>query len=162
MSDFTEDMDKAAQIAAMVKMEFADDEELLHDMLQGETKAFSYIERAMYKYGLAKEILAGIEEREKELNLRKSRIKNRMESLRSFMGNVMETCQIDKKETPDGTIYKRRVAPKVVVTDENLVPAMFKKIEERIDKAAINAAFKSGVVVDGCTIDNGGVTYAIR
>lgn len=162
MSNFTKDMEQAAKIAEMVKAEFADDDELLNDMLEGETNAFSYIERAMYKYGLAKELLAGVESREEELKKRKEALKNRMESLRMFMGSVMETCRIDKKETPDGTIYRRNVPCKPVITDESKIPAMFKKTSVSIDKAAINQAIKDGLEIDGVTLDNGGVTYAIR
>lgn len=59
-------------------------------------------------------------------------------------------------------LHIRKVPPAVVVTDETKIPDRFFKIERKLDKRALNEAFKSGETIDGVTLDNGGYTIAIR
>jgi len=63
---------------------------------------------------------------------------------------------------PDDGLIVKRVPPKLIVTDESKLPDKFWRVKREIDKAALNAEFKSGNFYEGCAMDNGGYTLAIK
>lgn len=57
----------------------------------------------------------------------------------------------------------RRVPRKVIITDAALIPDKYIKPQEPvINKQAIRKACASGSLIPGTTLDNGGVTIAIK
>jgi hypothetical protein len=63
---------------------------------------------------------------------------------------------------PDDGLIVKRVPPKLIVTDESKLPDKFFKIERKLDKRALNDDFAKGNYYEGCTMDNGGLTIAIK
>ena len=63
---------------------------------------------------------------------------------------------------PDDGLIVKRVPPKLIVTDESKLPEKFFKIECVLNKSLLNAEFKAGNFYEGCAMDNGGITVAIK
>lgn len=139
-----------------------DDEELYRDMVEGETSLNEKLNGALYRYAEAKQIMEAMQARQKEVAERAKRKKGEMERLVKFMAFVLPLTGKAKHEAVDGTIYKKNVPPKPIIIDEDKVPSLFKKIEESIDKSAINQEYKEGREVEGCAMDNGGETWVVK
>lgn len=63
---------------------------------------------------------------------------------------------------PAAPLEVRSVPRKLIVTDETKLPDKFFKIERTLKKAELNKAFQDGEELEGVTLDNGGITLAIR
>jgi hypothetical protein len=134
------------------------DEQLLLDCLEGQTNVFE----------MAKTLLEMIEAEEGNIEAltaqmaarkeRRDRAAKRIEQYRTAIMAMMESGGIDKLPLPEATCSLRKVAPKLIVTDENLLPDELCKITRKPDMAAIRAAGN----VAGTAFDNGGVSLTIR
>ena len=51
---------------------------------------------------------------------------------------------------------------KPVVVNEELLPDNFIKVERKVDKKAINEAYKNGEEIPGVMLDNGGLILTVR
>jgi len=75
----------------------------------------------------------------------------------------MERADIKKINEPDFTASLRQVAPGLVVLDERAIPEPFWKPQPpKLDRSALIAALKSGEMVPGASLGNGGITIAVR
>lgn len=63
---------------------------------------------------------------------------------------------------PDDGLTIRKVTPKIIITDEKLLPEKFLKIRKEVDKAALNAHVKEHGLIDGTAMDNGGYTVMLK
>lgn len=91
---------------------------------------------------------------------RKKRVEAKAENMKDIMGIILDCANETKYSGAYASVNKKQVPPKPIVVDESKVPSKYKK--EVIDKTAINQAIKSGEVINGVSMDNGGVTIQVR
>lgn len=76
----------------------------------------------------------------------------KQEKYREYIKNTMESIDIQKVETPIGTLSITKCPMSSVIEDESKVPAEFKKekITVSVDKTALNKHFKeTGELIEG-------------
>lgn len=91
---------------------------------------------------------------------RKHRFDNKADSMKDIAGLILDCANETKYSGAFGSVSKKNVPPKPIVTDESKVPSRFKK--EIIDKAAINEAIKNGEQIEGVSMDNGSISIQMR
>jgi hypothetical protein len=150
-------------ILTMLRDELGEDpdDQLLLDCLEGETDLFA----------LAHWLLGRIEEDEGVMEAlavqmaarkdRRDRAARRIEAHRTAIMAMMEAGGIDKLPLAEATCSLRRMAPKVIITDESLLPDALCKFTRKPDMAAIKFAAEYGPL-PGVSLDNGGVSLTIR
>lgn len=142
--------------------ELLDDDDLRADTLEGETDLYELLARLTAVTLNAKAQEAAIKARVEALTQRRDAARNRQDRLRSLIQHLMGEAGLRKVTLPEATLSIGKVAPSVIITDEDQIPAGFVKVETRIDKAAIKAALKDGLEVAGACLSNGGESLTVR
>lgn len=135
------------------------DEQLLLDTLEGETDLFEMTRKLLDRIEWAEgdiEVLSAQMAARKE---RRDRAAKRIEHYRTAIMAMMEAAGLEKLPLPEATCSLRKVAPKIIVTDESLLPDDLCRITRKPDMAAIKAACG---LVPGTAYDNGGTSLTIR
>ena len=117
------------------------DERLFADMLVGETDIDRVVSRIHEQIARDDEILAGIKERAAALNDRKTRIANRRDNAKAFIGRLLRAVHLSKLELPEVTYSVREGKPSLKVVDPEAVPDDLQRIKREPDKTAINEVF---------------------
>jgi hypothetical protein len=138
------------------------DEEFAADVLEGETDLHAFLDRAVEMISDAEECVEVLKARKDQITTRQQRYAAKADGLRSLMLSVMESAEQTKVTLPAATISVRATPPKVTITDENAIPVEFWRVKREIDKTLLAAALKTGGVVDGAELSNGGTTLSIR
>lgn len=162
--DFTrEEIERQAIAAKSLIAEISsDDDELNHDMVEGETNLFEAIERALEEIQECEVIIAGVADMAKRLSDRKTRATKRAERLRGLIDQAFQMAELKSHVFPCATITTKAVPPKVIVSEESEIPSeFFKPQPPKLDMAALKDALKSGPVA-GASLSNGGTTIQIR
>lgn len=118
-----------------------DDEQLLHDMLLGESDIDRIVARLHEQLARDGEMLVGIKERATALSERKGRIEARMAAYKRQIGMILRVAQLSKLELPEATFSVREGKPKLVVKEPDAVPPEYQRIKTEPDKTLINEAF---------------------
>lgn len=138
------------------------DEDLAHDMIEGETSLLEAIDRAIDEIDECDVTIAGCKEKEAQLAERRKRAEARQERLRGLIEQAMLICDLRTAKRPTATLTVRDVPPKPIIADEALIPARFwKQPEPVLDKKALNEAAKTEEI-PGVTLSNGGTSLTIR
>lgn len=141
------------------------DNEALIDTLEGETNITpERIVNAMVEEIRNIETLAlALGERVAVMNTRKRRLEGTIETMRTALLQVMDLGEITKSVQPEFTVSRRRVAPKVLVTEESEIPSeFFKPQAPKLDKTALKKALDSGRDVSGAIMSNASETVSIK
>lgn len=141
-----------AQLVEIGRVE--DDDELLHDMIEGETSLLPMLERIARKARLFDAHAASCRQRAQELEKRARRWENRQRIARSTIAWAMQEAGLKKHEAADVTITVRPGVRSVVITDEAAIPESYIRVTTAPDKARIKAALSEGVAVPGATLGN--------
>jgi hypothetical protein len=100
-----------------------------------------------------------IKEAEGRMAARRKVIENRVVSIKKYLLNGMQTADITKIECPFFKIARQKNPPSVVIEDEAKIDIQYWRQPETpppaIDKRAILADMKEGVVVDGARLEQG-------
>ena len=165
MSNLRLDRDAVArEIEALLAAvpELNEDEDLRHDMLEGETGLHELVSRALDARADALGMADAIKKRMTDLRERKARYDRRTQALGELIQSLMEIANIRKLELPEATVSVRRAPDKIVIVDEAAVPPGFFRIRRELDKAALKKALAAGEEVPGATLSNGGETISVR
>ena len=139
-----------------------DDQDLLADMLEGQTDFNEVIAALAKDIKLAKANVAGIKEVAKELKERQSRFEAKEEFCRSLIHKLMDTAGVKKLTLPVATVNITNVSPSVMILDESAIPDDFMRIKKEPNKTAIKAALETGQSIAGAVMSNGSTTVSIR
>ena len=139
-----------------------DDQELLTDMLEGQTDFNEIIATLAKDIKLAKANVDGIKEVAKELKERQSRFEAKEEFCRSLIHKLMDAAGVKKLTLPVATVNITNVSPSVMILDEAAIPDAFMRIKKEPNKTAIKAAMETGQSVPGAVMSNGSTTISIR
>lgn len=146
---------------------FANDPELMADMIEGETDLEGAIISVMESVDEDQLLVDGLAVRIPELTARKTRIEKRIETKKVAMLQAFVIAErATAIEAPLFTLNTRKVPPKVIITDEPKVPSKYWKPKDpTLDKVKLKAALNDlpkGETIEGAMLDNGGVTLQIR
>jgi hypothetical protein len=186
-------MAREIEAAKTLKANMADaileDDQFLRDLIEGETSIFELFDRLIGSTGEDEALVKGLKEYIAVMTGRKDRIEKRIEIKRLLLLSAMEVAGLPKYEGACGTISRKPTPPKVIITDETLIPAKYwKRADPTVDKAtllqdlkaikdrAIEAAGSEDLQFDsddtlkiaapetipGAELSNGGITLAIR
>lgn len=109
-------------------------------------------------------LYSSLQDQEHALENKKRALDAALKTVRADMERLKAEIIADYTEhgvCPESVIFKQ-VPPKPIVTDESKLPERFFRIEKKVNKTAINEAIKNGEEIEGVTMDNGGLTIAIK
>ncbi len=139
------------------------DEKLYLDCLDATSDdAFEVIDRIVAAAIEADDLAEQASRRMADIAERRARFKRRNEQLRGVAFAMLEALDIAKFERADYTASIRAGQPRVVVTDETMLPPQFLRLKTETDKAAIGAALKGGGTVPGAELSNSMPSLSIR
>src|SRR3954463_5757409 len=95
----------------------AEDEVLKADMLEGETDALEIVRRLVRAALDAESMAAAANERIGDIIVRRDRFKQRAESARETVKQMLDALNIPKMQDPEFTVSLRAGPPKVIVTE---------------------------------------------
>lgn len=129
------------------------DDETLADTLEG-VSALPDLIATIVRSALTDEALAlGLKDRISEMQQRFERLCERAEQRRRVAREIMAAAEITKITAPDMTLSIRLGNPSVEVVDEQLIPQTYwEPRPPRLDRQAILAALKNGIVIDGAAL----------
>lgn len=139
-----------------------EDEELLTDTLEGNTRFNEIMERFLSAMRENETLAEAISQRIGKLRERQTRLTHRAQFYRSLMHRLMEWSGLKSVALPEAKISVINSPEKVIVTDESAIPDDFMRISKEPNKAAIKSALKSGSIIPGATLSNGGTTISVR
>jgi hypothetical protein len=92
---------------------------------------------------------------------RRHRFEALVERLRNMIGELMAAIPVTKHA---GVLARASIVaapPSVLVTDEQLIPDEYFKVERTLRRSEVLSDLKVGVVIDGAQLSNGGETLRI-
>lgn len=159
--DLQRQMDAAKALREALRA--MNDEELTADTIEGETNLHEGIAAVMAMVTDAEILEDGLKAKIEQLEGRKAGIGRRIDGLRTIIAQAMEIGGIKTLPLPEATLSFAATPPKLIVTDESLIPTRFwKPSDPKLDRAALNQALKDGEAIPGVTRSNGGSALKIR
>jgi hypothetical protein len=134
--------------------ELEEDDVLRQDMIEGETGALELIDKLIEAEREAKFLIDGVEEAIDHFQRRRERFDNRRSALRKYIMQIMESANFKKVERPAATVSIAAGRPKVTITDEQMIDAVFFRYKKEINKEAIGQSLKAGQNVPGAALSN--------
>lgn len=165
MRDLTrEQLQKNAIAAKSLIAELAsDDDDLNHDMIEGETGLFEAVQVALDEIGECEIIAAGCDDQIGKLRQRKDRADKRATRLRGLIDQAFQMAEVKAHTFPTATITTKRTPPKLIISDEAAIPSRFFEPQPpKLNKKALLDAIKAGEAIQGASKSNGGTTIQIR
>ena len=131
------------------------------DMLNIEGDYESLMNWAITKYNDASVTADACKAMKDKYARREQSMKKNMTRFKDILAIIMESAN-ETKFKGIATVSYRHVPPRPIIQNADLIPDKYVKIERKIDKTAINNAYKNGETIEGVTLDNGGKTISIR
>lgn len=138
------------------------DEQLLADMLEGETNLNEFLAAVVRQMLEAEACSDGINELVVDIRARQQRFEQRVDAMRTLAFKLMNIAAVRKVELPQATLSIRAGMPKVIVTDETALPENCVRIKREPDKIAIKTHIMRGEHVPGAEISNAEQVLAVR
>lgn len=165
--DIDHKLHQAIQAADVLKAQLqeiaGDDVEVIRDTIEGEIDLRGLICLAAQENVTDAAQVNGIEDLIAKLRDRKDRIEKRIGMRKVAIHTAMQAGEIQKIETPAGTISRKAVPPSALILEEAQIPSEFWKPQEpNLDKKAVLDALKAGTAVPGAQLSNGGETIQVR
>jgi hypothetical protein len=141
-----------------------EDDPDLNEIIQNETNIDFLLDKLVFKYACEADMQEAINSHIDTLSARHASSQKRQESLKNVIQIIMETLPDKTKRLSAGTITLKAVAPKVVVTDEALLPddVFETKTVKKLVKAKVDELYQANGSLAGCYLTNGGQTISIR
>jgi hypothetical protein len=142
--------------------ELAEENEDWSLVLASETELDEFLTKLIRMIDDAKALVEGTKGRQEELQERCNRFGRRIDAYRSLVLKVMEAANIQKRELPEATIFVRNGTPKVMITDETILPSSCVKTTTSPDRTAIKTKLVAGETISGSTLSNAEPVLTIR
>lgn len=152
------------QIANLIEAypELQEDDDLLSDMLEGETDLHRVVAKAVNKKLDAKANAQAAKARKADLAERQSRFEKQDEMFTAFIAQLMEAAGIKKLVLPEATVSVTAARESVEVTDIEALPQGFFKTERKPLSKEIMTALKAGEQVPGASLVIGDSGLMVR
>lgn len=158
-------MDTAAyrEFAAAIRAEFGEDDELVADVLEGETDFADVIGTLIEADAEAKAFAAACRELERSYRARAASYAARSEAIAGRIHQLLQSAGLRRFEHAAGSVSIRPTPRRVIVSAEpDDLPPEFQRLKVEADKVALKAALEDGREIPGAFLGNGGETIAIR
>ena len=142
--------------------QLADDEELMRDMLEGNTRFDRIMDRLLSDMRDNETLAEASSQRIGKIRARQTRLTHRAQFLRGLMHRLLTLTGLKSVALAEAKISVVNSPEKVIITDENAIPDEFMEITREPNKTAIKNAIKSGQIIPGATMSNGGTTISVR
>jgi Siphovirus Gp157 len=143
--------------------ELAGDETALAEMLGAKQEdVIAALEQFLRGARHAKAMADSAGDMIEEMQARKSRYQRRAEAMRGVSFAIMDAMGMKKHEMPDMTVSVRAGQPSVVITNEELIPDIYVRIERKIDRQTIASVLKNGGEVMGAELSNTPPSLTVR
>lgn len=153
----------AASLRASLEQLAEGDEDLMLDMIEGETSLLECIDALLLRNAADRALVEGTDKVIADLQARKDRVKRRMEFDRALIEQAMMTAEISKIERPAATLSLANRAPSLRLENEADIPAEFWTAgAPKLDRKALTDALKSGRPVPGAALSNAAPTLTVR
>lgn len=161
------DIQKQAEAAKSLRESLAQlaagDEDLMLDMIEGETSLVECIDALLARGAADKALVVGIDAVVADLNARKDRVKRRIELDRALIEQALMTAEITKLERPAATLSLTNRPAALRVDSEADIPAEFWKAgDPKLDRKALADALKAGRPVPGAALSNAAPSLTVR
>src|SRR5712671_2727309 len=114
-----------------------DDEETVHDTIEGETNLVEAVTEVIKAIREDEDHNAALKDYESQLETRRKRLEGHREAIRAAIQVALSTAEQDTIKTSFGTAFLADAGQKVMVTDESLIPSKFWKPKDPVlDKVA--------------------------
>jgi hypothetical protein len=122
-----------------------EDSQLLADTLEGETSLFELVEAVVSSIYLEDEVaLAGLKKASEFISNRKLAAENRIERKRTLIFTALQLAELDQMKTALKTVSIKKVAPKLQVIEESLIPTMWwQPSDPTLDKKKLSDYLKA-------------------
>jgi hypothetical protein len=138
------------------------DETLRMDMLEAQTDLNQFLD-AVIKHKHNMEVLAeSIGKLIEQHRIRRARFEQIAEAMRETARKIMEHAGVKKIVLPRATLSIRAGVPKVIITDETLLPPSCIRVKHEPDKPAIAECFARGERVPGAEMSNAQEILTVR
>lgn len=146
-------------IRDIVQADNPDDTDLLADMMEAETDLHALCGWAFRKMETEDGVVESLNEQISNRQTRRTRAKKRKDAMRELVLHLLNAADLDKVEIPEATFSRRKVAPKRVVVDKDMLPHEYVTFTIKPNMSAIKDA---ETMPDGVTMDNGGQSLTVR
>lgn len=160
-------IEREARAAASLRESLAQlaqgDEDLMLDMIEGETSLIECIDALLARNAADRALIEGTERVISDLQSRADRVDRRIKFDRTLIEQAMMTAEITKIERPVATLSLTNRAPSLRVDSESEIPAEFWSAgAPKLDRKALTAALKEGRPVPGAALSNAAPSLTVR
>jgi len=142
-----------------------DDDDLIADMIEGETDAMEGVSRVLRWISERNAYIAALKTVEADMAERRKRFEEGVDTARAALATFMDTVGLSKIERPEATISLRPASPSVAYAadfDPERLPEELRRWKCEADRPAVKAALEAGEEVPGATLNNGGTVLTVR
>ena len=151
------------RFADALRDEFGEDDQLVADMLEGETDFHEVVGRLIKDDAEAEAQAAACKALADEYAARSRRLADRRETIKGALHGLMDATGQRKVAHAYATVSVRAVPPKVIFDgDPAALDDAFRKVTITPDRTALKAALEAGTVIPGASLSNGGETISVR
>lgn len=156
-----QEMIKANELARQLREAFGEDDELIADMIEGETNLAELIPLIAKQIVENNIMLSGVKAHMESVKKRAELLDARCDRLKATMVAALAAANKSRYEGPEGVFSRRKSPGSVVIDDEASIPAIIgnhalwstpKAPDPKPDKRAIGDLLKAGVDVPGCRL----------
>lgn len=152
-------------VAHLRALGLGDDDDLMNDMIEGETDVMERVSRLLRWMALQGANASALKEVESDFAARRARYDERVQWARTALLRFMDEVGLKKVERPEATLSTRDGSASVIYAAdfdvEALAPSLVRTKKEA-DKAAIKAELEAGHEVTGARLSNGGRILTVR
>lgn len=142
--------------------ELAEDDVLRADMIEGSTDVHSVLAKLLDIEREAFSMEAGVGIRREALHARQKRYGRHAEGTRALILKIMQHAALRSVPLPEATLTVRAGSPRVIITDETMLPEELCSFDIRPNKAAIKERIVAGETVPGAVLSNSEPSLTIR
>ncbi len=137
--------------------------EVTTHMIEGETDLLEVISKVVEEIDAELSHIEALSLQMDRIKRRSDRKKDKVERLKTSISSALELANLSSHETPLAKITIKKIAPKLVVTDEALIPTNYWKPQEpKLDRKTLLSDLKAEQEVQGASLSNGGQTIQFK
>jgi hypothetical protein len=144
--------------------EHDEDNELRRDMLEGATDMHEVLRELVATTDDTETLIDALDERMERLASRRSRLKQRVETMRGTILKILQAADLKKLVLPEATLSQRQQQPQLVGVlhvNADELPDHLCRIKREPDRVAIREALMKGDLVPGVFLSNAPPTLTI-
>lgn len=141
----------------------SEDPEVTTHMIEGETDLLEIVAKVVEEIDTELAHIEALSLQMDKIKRRSDRKKDKVERLKTSVSSALELANLKSHETPLAKISIKKIAPKLIVSDEALIPTDYWKTQDpKLDRKSLTTDLKDGQSIEGATLSNGGQTIQFK